>query len=277
MSNNFGKCLGCGDYKKLIDAHIIPQGWAHRINLPKVSDDGSRVQLTKCQDANSVWLERQEQTPKVWSRPKMAFSSDQNILCEECDGGKGLGKFDEELYKVWKHWVQRRGSNPTDPTTTITLDVSRAVNAVAAILWRASISKLPQFDNVRLGPKYENTFREALFQGRQLTHRELAIIAEVYRPSRAILEYKANSVQSMPEDGVSLAASPEVHSFKLERHNIYVLYLPGFSVVARVGSPNGKPHQSVNIWTSGSSSVQCKVAEYDGSLHARELASMFGK
>ena len=142
------RCLGCNKNTKLIESHIIPKSWRNRLNPPK--------------DINPKMVNKPKYILDENNRPKKKKENfdiaglpiDSNILCKSCDNI--LGKYDKALYGVWQYWIETRHKHKHNDIITIPFDSDLIIKGIAAIFWRASISKKIEFRDINLGTKKQS-------------------------------------------------------------------------------------------------------------------------
>lgn len=138
-------CKFCGQEKKLIKAHIVPE--CFYIGLKN----------------KDKYLSINSKTCKYTIQQKGGY--DKNILCEDCDS-KIIGKFDKEGYKILFDDFSKYKYEYLYPQKIYQLDNScydcrKLRNFFISILWRASISRLEEWSNINLGG-YEKKALEIL-------------------------------------------------------------------------------------------------------------------
>jgi hypothetical protein len=145
--------------EQLIEAHIIPQGFARFIRGP---------------DAN-VKL-----TPERVSEAKPQLGEyDPDILCADCD--RKLGLDDEYGLEVCRRYDAEHILVGDKVFEMKNVDCERFSKFVLSVLWRASISKRKSFAAVDLGP-YEDVARDVLFGARKLENmRAFEVILQRYQ------------------------------------------------------------------------------------------------
>jgi len=137
-------CRGCGLEKKLVEAHIIPRGFARQImgdqkhNL-KISIESVRV------THHGVY--------------------DREILCASCDGR--LGELDDYALFVCQRFSTEHVVRPDGLFELCDVDGDKFTAFVLSVLWRASISSRPEFRKVSLGP-FERQAHGVLFDSSDL-------------------------------------------------------------------------------------------------------------
>ncbi len=142
---NIGTCKFCKNEKQLIKAHIIPRRFyigVHNDKYLNINSKTGEYEISQC------------------------GSYDKNILCAECDDNI-IGEFDKEGYKVLfsdflKHKSLQIWSNyKIYQINNNDYDLSKLRKFFVSILWRASISEMKEWMNIKLGP-YEKKAYEIL-------------------------------------------------------------------------------------------------------------------
>ena len=126
-----GICHLCGENKKLCRAHIISE---------------SSIRINKCDLL--VFKENAQRIDKT--HPSGYW--DDGILCQECDGK--LGKYDKYEKDFSDYQVNLPDKLKIYIIPNTEYDYGKLKRFLVATLWRASISKLPDFEVVDLGDKY---------------------------------------------------------------------------------------------------------------------------
>jgi hypothetical protein len=143
-------CHGIRDGQKctstaLIEAHIIPQGYARFIR----------------QDSHNVVVTA---TGVAEAHPQLGIYDNKQILCADCD--QILGVYDEYALNTCKEFDA--GAIIRDGIWTMpNVDGDKFSKFILALLWRASITKRKEFAQVALGP-YTDKARDVLFGVRPL-------------------------------------------------------------------------------------------------------------
>lgn len=134
-----GNCKFCGDYKDLCDAHIIPKVFFRQM-------DGY---------GSAIYSLGQVHYPK---NIKVGYK-DHTILCADCDNKIGI--LDNYGQRVLLHMIPERELAICDRNNIQKASIVRDYNYdllkafVISLLYRASITRLPEFKLVSLGDKYE--------------------------------------------------------------------------------------------------------------------------
>jgi hypothetical protein len=147
-------CKLCGQDKKLIKAHIIPEPFYQLLY-----DDKHRIAEISFKD----WAVVDEKY-----RSKGIYDS--TILCHDCDGGIIGSKYDDYAASVFfgshkNDWRIKRFFDEKDPRVKwleATADGSRIKLFMLSILWRAHVSSFSNFANVDLGPLHGQRIKDML-------------------------------------------------------------------------------------------------------------------
>lgn len=140
-------CRGLRDGKycsnnELIDAHVIPKAFARDIRT--ASKHLLQLSLLKSSKAKA-----------------QLGLFDRTILCGDCDRFLG-DHFDDYASSVCRRFNAAVQQDETEKFEIDNLDGDRFAKFILSVLWRASISRLPDYGDVRLGP-YEDIARDVLF------------------------------------------------------------------------------------------------------------------
>ena len=145
------KCKLCNKDKKLIKkSHIIPE-----FMYQDLFDEKHRI--------FEVLIKPDLQLKK---KPRQSGGYDKNILCENCDN-KILGSLERyaslALYGGIELMIDTKSNKNTSTYINVKgIDFEKFKLFLLSILWRASISNLPIFQNVKLG-NHENIIRNKIF------------------------------------------------------------------------------------------------------------------
>jgi hypothetical protein len=135
-------CQLCGEDKKLIKAHIIPQCLHMPIQSPYPSEP--MIQVFK--------------NPAKYPKRTLIGEYDDNILCADCDN-HFFGSLDEYAGKLL---LQNIDMHTTQTHYIVQeYDYSRLKLFLLSVLWRMSVSRRPSFAKVHLG-SYEAQIRDML-------------------------------------------------------------------------------------------------------------------
>lgn len=146
--NSKNICKFCRQQKKLIRAHIIPRHFYLDYKDEQYVSVNSLSGKFKIQQCGAY---------------------DKNILCKDCDA-KIIGKFDKEGYRILfdeikKHKLKNVSDDIIYYLTSKDYNFEYLRNFFISILWRASISFLPDFKDINLG-EYQQKALEIL-QGKK--------------------------------------------------------------------------------------------------------------
>ncbi|MFI3242267.1 MAG: hypothetical protein R3Y43_06845 [Alphaproteobacteria bacterium] len=132
-----GICAYCGEEKELCKAHIIPRSFY------KLNDNDKYIGISNNGKVNTVNFQN--------------GMKDNNILCSVCDNER-IGVFDNYAFEILNNKIPQSRIN----NSSIFRLTSKECNFVKlrkffiSLIWRASISKHKDFENINLGDKYEN-------------------------------------------------------------------------------------------------------------------------
>ncbi len=148
------KCQLCGQEKKLIKAHIIPE-----FMYQDTYEDGKMLEFM------GIDLNKADES-KARYRYKGIY--DASILCDDCDNGFLNKEFDDYasriLYGYDKQNLKISRYKQADGVAFLVanpVDYTKFKLFLLSLLWRASISKRPEFEQVNLGP-HEEKIREMI-------------------------------------------------------------------------------------------------------------------
>ena len=139
-----GTCKFCGQRKKLVKAHIIPRHfYFDYVNEKYRSVDPMDGSWKQCQ----------------------CGLYDNDILCKDCDG-RVFKQFDDAAYEILlkdisQHIIKQRFDFKLYHFKEEEFDFSLLRKFFVSVLWRASISKLEDFKDIRLG-KYQDIAKEII-------------------------------------------------------------------------------------------------------------------
>lgn len=154
-----GYCRLCGNYAKLIKAHILPKGFYSPI-----------------WDYGDPGKPQRERVPIVLSlgelgkRPTQAQSGlwDRRILCARCDGDAfgPLDKYATNILIKNSSWSSSADDEQGKPILQIveSYDYKKLKLFYMSVLWRSAVTSHPFFREVKLEP-WEQPLREALIAG----------------------------------------------------------------------------------------------------------------
>jgi hypothetical protein len=194
----------CNQFKELVKAHSIPRKFFESIR-------GT---------GNYSVLINANKPLKQAATYCQAGAHDHTILCEDCErkfsgldtyGWQILGKPD--LSQPW------HGQDGTLLGHKIACDTDKIRRFILSVLWRASVSGIPFYENVDLGP-YESKVNTRIFDATPLRPDEFPMVA-------------------VRVDTRALGAFSGVLFEPFRRRNHHVLFLPGglrFMVITGQGS-----------------------------------------
>lgn len=129
-------CKLCGSDKKLVQAHVIPRSFWY---------------LDQRRDSPFIGPLAIMSSSGGRAKPSLIGLYDTNILCESCDGR--LGKLDQ-------HAAEHLIRGKREPLRIADVEAWRytqvsprlLIQFLASVAWRASVSSLPYYSRVNLGP-----------------------------------------------------------------------------------------------------------------------------
>lgn len=184
----------------LVDAHIIPKGFGRIIRGP------GRNIVMSLQDVRDA-------------QPPLG-EFDRNILCAACDNK--LGYFDDYAIEVCRKFETKRIRSPHRSFEYRNFEGERFTKFVLAVLWRASISKRDNFEEISLGP-YEDQARDVLFGAAPLAQ---------FKPFQVIVQRYTSPHLNMK----GIYSLPKRAPFTDLNLNTYGFMLSGFRILAKVDS-----------------------------------------
>lgn len=146
-------CNLCQLDKKLVNAHILPKWSVKELR-------GNKNFL--------VEFDRVAGPKRVQTN-----AYDPNILCKECDS-EVVGKYDTYASRFFKEarienlvFIGKSDEGVPQYIAEVTnhYDYDKLAIFLLSVLWRASISDLPEFENIKLG-KYEEVVRSFILSGK---------------------------------------------------------------------------------------------------------------
>ncbi|MHC4662839.1 MAG: hypothetical protein ACYS8W_14245 [Planctomycetota bacterium] len=195
------ECKLCkNDFEKLCKSHIASKLFYRK--------------LLKAANYKMSTLKKFAKRDKIIRVTQQDGVKDNAILCEECEGV--LSKIETHcanyaLPKIYDHISGKKHKIPS--VTEITgINYMKFKLLILSVLWRASVSNLPEFREVSLGETHENNIREIILTNRELEITEYGII---------IFEV----ISFGPDWEYFVDAFP--HKGKVKGHNCYQLILGG--------------------------------------------------
>lgn len=179
-----GICRLCEKEGKLVKSHIIPKFMFNKMK----DDENVFYVLTYDLDTNSSK-----------SKKTQIEDFDKNILCESCDN-KILGG----IYESYAQKAIYGGELPVEVSPECTnyinpndgaeysicrnYDYAKLKNFYLSMLWRASITNRPFFNQVNLGKKHEERIREILLNNEKISQDEYPIVITSFMRTENSLE-----------------------------------------------------------------------------------------
>ncbi len=168
-------CLWCNEkYTKLAKSHIIPKAFFNY--------DGANDRLLVGKN------EHKKRRP--------IGSYDSNILCLDCE--KAYCHIDSKAHDILINIFDESLILFQDSKDILAFQISKSYEKTIKqfllyVLWRASVSKLPEFKNVKLGP-YENKIKHALIENKDFLLDEFSFLAvKVANPFGHFYPYRSDT------------------------------------------------------------------------------------
>jgi hypothetical protein len=189
-------CRGCGG-TGTVRAHLIPRSFVHDLK-------GAQKHIYV------GWAERKGR------KVSQSGLIDEDILCGKCDGH--LGQYDAFAIEFCRNFDAEMQTPAPNIFRISPADTEKAVKFFASVVWRYSISTLPEAAEVNLG-SFEDTFKDIL-----LGHAPCAP-----EPATVLFRYRSRVIK---EDEICLPPfkSPFIGG-KLEAYSIA---LGGFRALVKV-------------------------------------------
>lgn len=196
------RCRGCGEEKKLINAHIIPKSFYMNLR-----SDGNHLDVIHN------------------SRPERKMKSyigdyDQDILCKECDSlfEKGDHYAKELLIDRFPLFKELKNHDTLVGWDMGKIDFDLLKHFFLSVLWRASITTRPFFKHVNLG-KHEDEVKKIIWGKSTDINNTYTIVLSKFIPK----------VDTTIEKTI---LDPDFH--RLDGLNYYRLYLAGYTAWIKV-------------------------------------------
>lgn len=194
-------CRLCGQVKRLIKAHVIPDCF----QSPLKGDDKKMVKIDLKNDSKGI--------------NSYSFSIDGQILCKECDNSfSAVEKYTSSLLdKIRNHTlasIRQQKSKGGHTDYYYQADLAKVKKCLLSILWRMSISKLPYLKSVNLGP-LEDLLKSRL-------HSDQLMAPEFF----PVMLYSLKQVNDLKAQ----AMSTELPKLKYNGSALYVFHIPEFLI-----------------------------------------------
>ena len=215
------KCRLCLKEKKLIKSHIIPE-----------------FMFEKMKDENNTFFQLTYDADKRDSKKRKVQTGvfDKNILCEDCDN-KILGGIYESYAKKSFYGKNlnpeiapkcknfKNPKNGTEYSICENIQYSKFKLFLLSLLWRASITSQPMFNEVNIGSKHEEILRDYLLNNLCPNEHEYPIfITSFLRTDNPLDNLVGQPKRFKDRDGF----------------NGYIFYINSFQFTFGVNSPNHK-------------------------------------
>jgi hypothetical protein len=140
-----GICKLCLEEKELIKSHIIPRSLLRKLS------EGEKF------DGQIIAVHRDK--PRPTKRPGGTYD---RLLCERCD--RSLGIYDDHIQKFIA--TTELILDPSGLGWTINnIQINKVRLFCMSYLWRASIAKVKEFEDVSLGKQHEESLRKLIYSG----------------------------------------------------------------------------------------------------------------
>ena len=167
-----GICKLCKKEKKLIDAHIIPKFMFKKMK----NENHSFYEITYNLD-----------TKETKSKKTQKEDYDKNILCGDCDNGIIGGIFEDYAnYTLYGENINpeiapkcenfKNNDDGSEYSICKNIDYTKMKLFLLSILWRASITNRPTFNEVNIGSKHEEIIRKMIFENIKPLENEYPIV-----------------------------------------------------------------------------------------------------
>lgn len=199
------KCKLCNKDKKLQKkSHIIPD-----FMYQDLFDEKHRL--------HEVQL---KPTLPLKNKTKQSGAYEKNILCQSCDN-KILGRLEtyasQALYGGIDLAIENKVGPSASPYINVKgLDYKKFKLFLLSILWRASISSLPIFQNVELG-EHENIIRDRILNNNPGTSSEYSCAIFTY------LHHTKIPNQMIVEPGCIIEDSKQIYAFLISG-NLFIFF-----------------------------------------------------
>jgi hypothetical protein len=186
---------------RLIEAHVIPQGFARAIRATSKHNLAITTEGVK--------------KAKI---PLGIF--DRTILCSSCD--QVLGIYDDYALQVCRNYSDSTTIQMATAFEMPNIDGDQFAKFILAVLWRASTSGQRDYEEIRLGQRYENEARDVLFGQKSLA--EMRAFQVLVRRFRSVEGFNTTLFYSLPK------------LTKFGVHRAYGFSLGGFQIIAKMDS-----------------------------------------
>jgi hypothetical protein len=227
-------CCGCGLRKKLIEAHIVPRGFARQI----MGDQKHNVKISM---------------DRVGATHHGVY--DNQILCQDCDGK--LGGYDDYALDVCRRFQEEHSVGPDGMFEIPNVDGDKFATFILSVLWRASISSRYEFRKVSLGP-FESRAHDVLFGNLDLVNMrdyELIVGRFINAPIRTENFYTSPARTKMLD------------------LNAWHFALSGFKILAKMDQRK-LPHELQPVIVNGNDTLRGQFVDYMASTEHETFRDM---
>jgi hypothetical protein len=236
QSSQSATCYGYGCKRtNLVEAHIVPKGFSR---FMRGNAHNMRISL------NSAAKARQQ-----------LGAYDAGILCGSCDNL--LGSFDNYALQICKAFKSGHKVISGDVFELANVDGDKFAKFVLAVLWRGSISSLPDYADVSLG-QYEKMARDVLFGVQPLScFKEFEVLMQRYTSKHFDTERFYSTPVRAPFGDL----------------DAYGFSLAGFRVTAKL-DPRPLPAAWGSFTINSNNALRGFFVEIEGTQEFRRIASM---
>jgi hypothetical protein len=220
---------------KLIDSHIIARGFAR---------------LTRNEGRNITVSE--ERVGLV--SPQLGYF-DKNILCASCDNK--LGAYDDYVIELCRNFEAKHRRLSKNLFEIPTVDCNKVATFFLSVLWRASISKRPEYKAISLG-SLEDRAREIIFKA---------------APPSSLPQFKliVLRLESTELDVLRFYTMPQRVRFR--EWNMYRMSLNGFRFIAFLDARN-PPLQIKPMILNGGTTLRGLYMTLEDSDEFKQMAAL---
>lgn len=240
------QCKLCKQQKKLIKAHLLPDGLK---KFAMSETDSSLVMI----DTNTGW-----------HKHKQTLEYDQGILCQDCDGmiGRSEDAFQTFIQSFLDHPDRNKTGNQKIAVHCLS---NRIIMAVLAILLKYSFSS--RHSHIQLGPKYERIISDAILSDK---------IPKEYGTNFQIVFMGSNSYvveRDGTEMDLSRIARAHVSGGRTGNYHTYFIQPPGTWVAIKVGNASWHPLASQEAVESDSDHIIVHTSQFEKSILHEDMLS----
>ena len=239
-------CRLCKKQKELVESHIIPKSFFKYL-YPEGKIEGNALWLVD----GSKGIKRES-----WIGPY------EKLLCRECDNM--IGHYDEYGKKIFIDQKPNFYPGTTQALLFENIDSREVKLFLLSLLWRASVSSLPIFSKIRLGPYYEENLRKIILCGDPASDDDFPIFIAKYE-SRELGEIANKNIQ-------------DPISHRIEGINFCLFFLPNtYQIFIKVDKRKlPGPFEKLSLKNDGSMIILLR-GEYEKSDSFRALLNTMNR